>query len=545
MPNPDLTPAQVLALYPPHADTIPSLISSRRSYAADRPAAQFEERVWNYQSIDDGSEVLAKLLAWQGVAKGDHVVLVAGNSDLSVLLFLATARLGAVFIPLNPAATDDELRYLLDKSRAKVVVSQSAEGQRIAALYRRAGDSIPRLMDLTDIGAAAECSDDVILHIEGLIASSYKAPIADIGPDDPAVVVFTSGTTGYPKGVVHSHRNYVWAAEGFVDRLCLQPSDRLLTILPFFHINALFYSLGGALAAGGTMITTAKFSASRFWDMAAQAGATEVNILAAVGSILGNRPRSEFNPQHRISKIYGAPINAELLRLFNDEFQVPDLIEGFGMSEIPGACCNPFIGPRKLGSFGKPAIHPRLPQQRTEMRVEDEYGSLLPAGEVGELTVRSPIMFLEYLDDPEQTKAAFRDGWFLTGDLVRQDEDGYFFFVARKKDIIRRRGENISGAELDRVFSQHPDIAEAAAIGVPSDLGEEEVMIVLVARPSARPDPAEILAWCRKRLAPMKVPRYILFKDALPHTPSHRVAKHLLKNDTSLRSAAFDADRQT
>lgn len=536
-----LVPAQVLALYPPHQDTIPSLVSSRRAQAGDRPAVQFEGRVWKYSVIDDGSELLARLLAQRGIAKGDRVVLVAANSDLAVLLLLAAARLGAIFIPLNPASTDVELKYLLAKCRANAIVVQSADRQRISALYDHADDTRPWLLDLDDIGASADSADAVMRRIERLVDHSQPVVFPTVDPQDPVVVIFTSGTTGYPKGVVHSHRNYLWAAEGFVARLYLQPSDRLLAILPFFHINALFYSLGGALAAGAAMITMPKFSASRFWDLAAQTGATEVNILAAVGGILANRPRSEFNPQHCIEKIYGAPINAAMLRLFQNEFHVPTLIEGFGMSEIPGACCNPFLGPHKLGSFGKPAIHPRLPDQITQMRVEDDSGAVLPVGEVGELAVRSPIMFMQYLDDLEQTRAAFRNGWFLTGDLVRQDEDGYFFFVARKKDIIRRRGENISGVELDRVFSEHPDIVEAATIGVPSELGEEEVMVVLVARPATHPDPVEILHWCRERLAAMKIPRYIVFKDTLPRTPSHRVAKHVLKSDLSLMAAAFDA----
>jgi crotonobetaine/carnitine-CoA ligase len=229
--------------------------------------------------------------------------------------------------------------------------------------------------------------------------------------------------------------------------------------------------------------------------------------------------------------------------VFTEEFRVPHVIEGYGMTEIPGASCNPFLGPHKLASIGVPAVHPRFPGNFSALRIEDEEGNEVGEGEVGELLVQTPIVFKEYLNDPEQTAAAFRDGWFLTGDLVKRDAEGYFFFVARKKDIIRRRGENISGAELDRVVSSHPQVLEAAAIGVPSDLGEEEIMVVVVRKPDAAAlQAADIVEWCRAHLASMKVPRYIVFADSLPHTPSHRVAKHRLKAQPELLAHAIDTE---
>jgi crotonobetaine/carnitine-CoA ligase len=159
--------------------------------------------------------------------------------------------------------------------------------------------------------------------------------------------------------------------------------------------------------------------------------------------------------------------------------------------------------------------------------------------------VKTPIIMQGYFRVPEQTRAAFRDGWFLTGDLVRRDDDGYFFFVSRKKDIIRRRGENIAGAELDRVIGAHPGVLEVAAIPVAAELGEDEIMAVIVPRPGSRPTAEEIAQWCRERLAPMKVPRYVLFVDALPHTPTHKVAKMALRQDPTLKPRATDLQAKT
>ncbi len=539
-----LSPAEVLARYPQHAGTIPSFLAARVAVQPERLALEVEHRVWTYRQLEQASERLGEVLASHGIGRGDRIALIALNSDLSVALFLATARLGAVFIPLNPAATRADLEYLLGHSRASLIVAQPADLERAREVASALGSRAP-LVSLAEWGLAAASAEGVI---ERLGALGGAAPGArDSGapspsrPDDAAVVIYTSGTTGFPKGVVHTHRTYILAAEGFVARMRLQPSERLLTVMPFFHINALFYSLGGAIAAGGTLITVPRFSASQFWKLAADSGATEFNFLAAVGSILMNRPRSEFNPAHRIRKLYGGPISERMDRVFREEFNVPDLIEGYGMTEIPGACCNPFAGPRKAGSIGRPAVHPTYPGAFSALSVLGDDGRELPPGEAGELVVRTPMMFKEYLDDPEQTAAAFRDGGFLTGDIVRRDPDGYFYFVARKKDIIRRRGENIAGAELDRIIAEHPAVAEAAAIGVPSELGEEEILVVVVPREPGGVAPRELIEWCRGRLAPMKVPRFVALAESLPHTPSHRVAKHLLKADKSLLARAFDA----
>jgi crotonobetaine/carnitine-CoA ligase len=355
--------------------------------------------------------------------------------------------------------------------------------------------------------------------------------------------MYTSCTTGFPKGVMHSQRNFVLAAEGFVERMHLQPDDRLFVILPLFHMNALFYSLGGALAAGASLLLTPRFSASAFWKTAAEGGATEVNILAAVGNILTRRPRSEFVPGHRLRKVYGAAMSAETLEVFPREFGVPTLIEGYGMTEVPGVCHNPFLGPQRPGSIGCPARHPDHSRLFSEMRVLDDEGHEVPVGQTGEIAVRSPIAMQGYYREPEATAAAFRDGWFLTGDLGYRDPEGFYYFIARKKDIIRRRGENISGAEIDRVLGAHPKVQEVAAIAVPSELGEDELLVALVAKPGTDLTVEEVADWCARHLAPLKWPRYVALLDALPHTPTHRVAKFKLRDDPTMLGRAVDLQR--
>jgi len=300
----------------------------------------------------------------------------------------------------------------------------------------------------------------------------------------------------------------------------------------------LFYSVAGTLAAGCSMVIVPRFSASSFWQTAADTGATEVNIIEAIGTILKNRPRSEFRADHRLRAVYG--VRQSMEATFRDEFGIPHLIGGYGMTEIPGVTCSLIEGPRKPGSMGPVGQHPDPARPWAQCRVVDEAGADVGVNQEGELWVKTPIVMKGYFRDPEQTQDAFEDGWFKTGDIVKRDEDGWFFFVSRKKDIIRRRGENIAGAELDRVIGAHPAVHEAAALPVPAELGEDEILVAVVLKPFERASAQEIAQWCRERLAPQKVPRFVLFVDSLPHTPTHKIAKAVLKKDTTLKARAID-----
>jgi len=423
-------------------------------------------------------------------------------------------------VPCNPEHGVEELGYVLGHAAPVGVIAVPETRAVVAA----AAGATPWIVDLDEVG-------------EGGLAGRVPG---DAGADDICLILYTSGTTGTPKGVMHAQRTFARAGEGFVERMALGPDERLLCILPLFHVNALFYSLGGAVAAGASLVLAPRFSASSFWKLAAASGATEVNIIAAVGNILLRRPRSEYVPGHALRKVYGAPVPPEVAEVFRAEFCVPHVVEGYGMTEIPGAASVPIDGPPRPGSMGLAARHPRA-----ELRIVGDDGRDVGAGDTGELLVRTPLVMSGYFRDPEATRAAFRDGgWFATGDLVRRDADGYYYFIARKKDIIRRRGENISGAELDRVLGSHPLVAEAAAIPVPSELGEDEILAAVVVRPGAELGAAEVAAWCAARLAAHKVPRYVAFVDELPHTPTHRVAKFKLRQDASLLARAVDLEKK-
>jgi crotonobetaine/carnitine-CoA ligase len=530
------TPIETLALYPPHGGTIRGLLTSRARYGPSRPFLVFRGEVRTYEEAVELVVRAARALLAGGITRGDRVAVLAPNSDAYVILFLALASVGAVLVPVNPELGAAEAGYVFDHAAvAAVACTAEALATARAACAGLAQQPWFVLLEGT--------APDVPNFTDRLNSAPARALPDDVTADDNCAILYTSGTSGLPKGVMHSQRNFVVAAEAFVERMHLQPDDRLFVVLPLFHVNGLFYSLGGALAAGASLLIAPKFSASTFWRTAADGGATVVNIIAAIGTILARRPRHEFVPGHALRKMSAAPITPEIADAFRGEFGVPHLVEGYSLTEVPGVCNTPFGGPLKLGSIGLPAKHADHARPFAELRVTDEDGNDLPDGQPGELLVRSPVLMQGYYRDPDQLAQAFRGGWFRTGDVVYRDADGYFYFVGRQKDIIRRRGENISGAEIDRVVGAHPKVQEAAAVAVPSELGEDELLVAFVPKPGADLTPDEIADWCARHLASVKRPRYVALLDALPHTPTHRVAKFKLREDPTLLSRAVDLHR--
>jgi crotonobetaine/carnitine-CoA ligase len=525
-----LKPLEVLRSYREHDYTLCDTYDSRLA-GNTRPFAVFRDRSWSYDDFKRDYLATAQLLVARGIGRGDRVGVMARNNIGHLLMLFACARIGAIMVPANPDLLAAEARYIFEHAG----VSAVACDKNLLPVVREACQPLAPspwfvLFEGEDIDAP-----DLMRLINEKPQGVLPAPAQ---ADDTCVIIYTSGTTGFPKGAMHSQRNFVTSGEANVARLWLQPTERLLTVLPLFHVNALFYSLAGTLAAGATIIVAEKFSAGTFWQLAVDTGATQVNFILTIGLILKARPRSEFRPEHKIRIVYGARPEEE--EYFREVFGIDNLINGFGMTEIPGIICHPYHGERKPGSLGPVGCHPDPARPWAQCRIVDDNGVDLGPDQVGELWVKHPIVMKGYYRDPEQTRASFHGEWFMTGDLMRRDADGSFYFVTRKKDMIRRRGENIAGAEIDRVIESHPDVFEVAVVPVPSEMGEEEILAAVVARPGASVTAQGIAEWCAERLAAMKVPRFILFVDELPHTPTFKVAKHVLKSDPTLRSRAVD-----
>lgn len=539
MPNsPDITdlqkPLDVLRLYPLHQHTLWTLFETRMHVDPDRACIIFREYTWSWGEFGNLILKAADALEKLGIHKGDRVAIMATNSHMHVLALFALARLRAIMVPVNPEFGVTETRYVLEHADVAGVIASEAT----CAVANEASKDIPSKPWLLTIDDGPADVPRLNTLIE---AAPCIARLDDASPDDTCAIIYTSGTTGFPKGAMHSQRGFCLTGERHMERSYLQSDTRALIVLPMFHINALFYSIAGTIAAGGCLVIAPRFSASTFWRLAADTGATVTNLMSAALTILIRRPRSEFVSEHTITIVNGGPLTMEIVDAFQREFGIKRLVEGFGMTEIPGAFSTPLDKPQTYANMGLPGHHPDHERKWTEARVVDDGGLNLPDGEVGELWVRTPTVMQGYFRDPEQTAQSFEGDWFKTGDLVKRSPDGYFTFVTRKKDIIRRRGENIAGAELDRVIGQHPAVGEVAAIPVPCILSGEEVLAAIVLKPDSTVTPDEIQAWCIERLAPFKVPRYVTFVTSLPHTPTHKVAKHVLKRDTErLMAQAVD-----
>jgi crotonobetaine/carnitine-CoA ligase len=458
----------------------------------------------------------ARDLRGAGIGHGDLVMVTARTTPEYLICWLALASLGAVIVSVNPRSAPAELAGLVRQTQPRALITDPG----LAGLVGQAGiGGLPPLGTL-DAGELAG-------RWAGAAADpAARLPESTVTPGDLAVLIPTSGTTGRSKLVMQTHRAYVLAGEGFPYWMGLTAQDRLMTSLPLFHINAPAYSVMGSLASGAGLILLPRFSASGFLDSARRHRATEFNAIGAMLEILMRQPPRPDDADTPLRLCYTGPAPArdrqeEMERRFGIR-----IVVGYGMSESPYGLIWPH-GTRPFGTLGVPRQHPEL-GEINHARVVDDTGQDVGPGGTGELLLRNPVLTRGYWGMPEETASAFTGGWLHTGDLVTVDPGGTYTFVARKKEVLRRRGENLSPVEVEEVLDEHPDVLESAVVGVPSELSEEEVKAFIVPAPGRHPDVAELRTHTAARLAAFKVPRYWQLIDELPRTPTARVAKHRL-----------------
>ena len=491
----------------------------------DKVYLTFEDRYWTYQQFNDRVNQAANAFLKLGIQKGDRVCLMLPNSPEFLFSWFGLNKMGGVMVPINTAFKVPETLYIVEHCEAKGIIAHS-ETQPIALSVKEKSSS------LKWVGLIQRDSQEKSIDLWSLWdKSSPSLEEVPLQGQDIASIIYTSGTTGPPKGAMHTHQAYVFCGQAMTVRAGLSSQDRLMIILPLFHANAQFYSIMGSLAAEASAILVPRFHAGQFWRQAKKYGATQFNFIGAVGRILAVRPQEEFEPDHSIRVANGGPVPSDVYHAFSERFNIPYVIDGYGLTECPCVCQNPIYGVKKVGSMGLPAKHPDPSVSFTEMRVVNDEDRDLLIGKIGELVLRSPVLMKGYFKDPQQTQQVMRGGWFHTGDDCYQDEDGYFFFVDRKKDIIRRKGENISSVEVEMVINAHPKVSESAVVAVPSSLSEDEVKAFIVLKEGEFLPPEEIIQWCIDQLADFKIPRYVAYRRSLPKTPSQRIAKYILKRE--------------
>lgn len=463
-------------------------------------------------------ERLRDLYAAAGYGHGHRVSILLENRPEFFFHYLALNAIGAVIVPINPDYRHDEIAYLLDHSEAELVV---VVAHRVADVTKAAAE---RARPLAVIDAHAMPAR--------LPPPSRRPPRAGPpGLDSECSLLYTSGTTGRPKGCLHSNFYTLNAGEtyrncgGLID--IRHGQERFYNPLPLFHINHLNIMSTAAMQTANTLIVPERFSPTRWWHDVSTYGATIIHYLGIVAPMLLNQPPSPLDRQHRVRFGIGAGIEPQLHKVFEERFGFP-MIEVWGMTET-GRITADSREPRMLGTraFGRP--YPGL-----EARVVDDRGHDVPVGGEGELLVRHSAekprhgFFSGYLKNEAATEEAWREGWFHTGDIVRQDASGMLFFVDRKKHIIRRAGENIAAAEIEAVLQAHDAVAQVAVVAAPDELREEEVLACVVPMPGSAPDAAladALFDQCNARLAYFKAPGWVLFLDKLPTTSTQKVQK--------------------
>jgi carnitine-CoA ligase len=503
--------------------TIPQLLDDAAAAGPDRPWLISGDITFSYADTQGASRAVATGLAERGVSPGDIVMVVGRNFPAQVFTWLALARLGAVMLPVNPASTVDEIAGLVEQARPVLVECDLGLDPTIPDAVARAGRSIP-----------------VIDVHEPLSGDPDAAPTPTVDPRDPVVLIPTSGTTGRSKLVTQTHQGYTLAGEGFPSWVGFGPDDRLITALPIFHINAPAYSLLGSMAVGASVVLLERYSPSRFLDEARRFEATEFNMIGAMLEMLMRQPERPDDADNPLRLCYTGPTPRRDRQLEIEARFGIEIVCGYGLSE---STYGTFWarGTRPYDTIGSARQHPTL-GHINDARVMDD-GTEVAHGEIGELELRNPATMLGYHGMPEETDAVLVDGWLRTGDLVRRNPDETYTFISRKKEVIRRRGENLAPSEVEEALVAQPAILEAAVVAVPADLGEDDVKAFVLVAPGAELDFDGLRTELATVLTRFKIPRYVEVVDDFPRTPTGRIAKHQLNRDRNATEHDYDAPR--
>jgi crotonobetaine/carnitine-CoA ligase len=501
--------------------TIPALVRAAVDAAGDDTWLYTRAGELTYAQMLTRVERAASGLRARGVDAGDRVLVTPRNTADYLLSWFALMEVGAIQVPVNPKSSIAEIAGFVEQVRPALIVTDPELTPAVDAAVGDAG------LERVDVAALYDTAPD------GL------GPAA-VDEDDVAVMIPTSGTTGRSKLVMQTHRAYVMAGEGFPFWMQLTADDRLLTSLPLFHINAPAYSTLGSLSARASLALLPGFSASTFLDDARAFGATEFNSIGAMLEILVRQPPRPDDADNPIRRCYTGPSPDRAHQLEIEARFGFEIVCGYALSETPYALVWRH-GERPYGTLGSARQHPVLGHVNDARAVDG--GRIVGPGESGELELRNPAIMRGYYEMPEETAAVIVDGWLRTGDMVHVNADETYTFLGRKKEVIRRRGENLSPTEVEAALERHPDVVEAAVVGVPSDLSEEDVKAFVVAAPDSTLDLAALHAFAHEHLATFKVPRYIEVVTELPHTATDRLAKHKLPKERTPAEVDFDAAR--
>ncbi|MDE1836273.1 MAG: AMP-binding protein [Euryarchaeota archaeon] len=502
---------------------LPSLLRGKARKNGEKVAIRFPGHELSYADLLRQAERAAGGLAERGLRHGEKIAFLLYNAPEFLTTWYGANLLGAVMVPLNTALKGELLRYELEDCDARFLLVD----RRLHEEFAKVAGSVKldRVIVFDPAGEYAELPAGTEAFPDLLTARGVPSEAVPPTPVEPASIMYTSGTTGPPKGVVIPHEKYLSTAKAISGRSDLNPSSVLFSELPLFHCNAQEMTMHTALLNDLTAAYAEWFKASNYWEVARELHATHVSLLIAMINILYKQPEKPSDREHGVRVALTAGTSKDIWPLFEQRFGLR-VIELYGMTECG---CTTIMNPPdhvRVGSVG-------LPLDFVEAEVVDENDRPVPPRTKGELLVRPKrpfTMMLEYYKKPEKTVEAWRNLWFHTGDYVWKDEDGYFYFVERKKDVIRRRGENIAPYDVEKALNTHPAVFESVVVGVPSPLGEEDVKAYVLLKPGANVDPAELFRHTAAALPFFMVPQFIEFVDEIPKTANQKAQRYLLRS---------------
>jgi crotonobetaine/carnitine-CoA ligase len=506
--------------------TIGHVVARQAAALGDRPYLDFlpDGRRLSYAELDRASNRLAHALMRQGIQPGSHVAVMLENCPEQLLLYVALGKIGAVVVPLNTAGRGQLLHYYLTHSDAVALVTQASLLPHIEALR----GTLPGLRQTVVLPGEVEgpAGGAGLIDYRSLLDGPDTPVQVPVRFSDLAFLLYTSGTTGPSKAIMFSHAYALLYGIDQAENYGFRADDTVHVCLPLFHANGLLSHCYGALVVGARVALVRRFSASNFWREVRDSGATVLSLLGSMANILWSLPPSEMDARHRVRQATIAPVPSARTA-FEQRYGLR-MLSTYGLTDYGiGAIYKLDEPPSKLGSAGRP-------RKGMQLRVVDDNDMPMPAGEVGEIVMRSDYPWNTasgYYKMPEATLASRRNGWFHTGDRGYLDADGYLYFADRKKDAIRRRGENISAFEVEQAIVSHGGVADVAVFPVSSALGEDEVAAAVVRRPGAGTTEADLIEHCQRNMAYFMVPRFIRFMDDLPRSPTHKVLKYALQEE--------------
>lgn len=510
------------------------LLEMKVARYADKEFIVFDDRLGNvhrctYREFDDQVNKYATILNDLGIKKGDKVIVHLLNSPEYLFSWFAIAKLGAVMIPTNVLSGAFEMEYYVNFSDTVAIITEP----NYMEMFQTILDKCPAVKNIilarsSPLYPTKKLYPNAVIIQDILKDTEPNVPDVDIDPEDDLMMLFTSGTTSRPKAVQLTHANAVFAGIFGAQGYKVVPEDRHFMVLPLFHVNAQFISVMPTLTAGATLVMAEQFSASRYMEQARLHRTTTASLVAATAKMILAQPKHELDGKNDFRLImYAIAIPEDQWIEFETRFNVP-LSDLWGMTEtLAETTMNPPDLEMKRNCIG-------LARLGNEMKVVNAEGQEVPPGTVGEMVVKGVpgrTIMKGYYKNPEATAQTIQDGWLYTGDNAYMDEDGYFHFVDRKKDMIKRGGENVAAVEVEYVISLHPKVQEVAVVGVPDAIRDEAIMALVVLKEGETSDADEIINFCKERLAKFKVPSFVEFKDSFPKTSIGKVQKNILRKE--------------